>query len=164
MSLKLSCKSYKFLVKSLKFLVKPLKFLVKSLKFLVKSSKFLVKSSKFLAKSLKFLWQETWQETLTIFLPVWPPIKDSRSESWHSAKKIQEVIMEYKLDPTLFCNEKLCFHFAKLLYKYKNYLKIVKREKFCWKFRSKNPVYLLNMHWYFLSYTNKLCSIKFCNA
>ena len=28
----------------------------------------------------------------------------------------------------LFCNEKLCFHFAELLYKYKNYLKTVKRE------------------------------------
>ena len=31
---------------------------------------------------------------------------------------------------TSFRNEKLCFHFAELLYKYKNYLKTAKRQKF----------------------------------
>ena len=39
-----------------------------------------------------------------------PPFstEDSKSESWHSAKKIREVFMDHKSPlPPLFCNEKL---------------------------------------------------------
>ena len=43
--------------------------------------------------------------------------EDSKSESCHSAKTIREVFMYYKSPPPFFCNEKLIFHFPKLLYK-----------------------------------------------
>ena len=33
--------------------------------------------------------------------------EDSKSESWHSAKKIREVFLDYKSPPPLFCTEKL---------------------------------------------------------
>ena len=67
--------------------------------------------------------------------------EDSKSESWHSAKEVRKVFVFRPRH--LFCNEKLCFHLAELLYKYKNNLKSVKREKVFENFARKISFFLI---------------------
>ena len=56
--------------------------------------------------------------------------EDSKSESWHRAKKIREVFLDYKSPPPLFLYRKIVISFRGAVVQIKNYLKTVKGEKF----------------------------------
>ena len=89
--------------------------------------------------------------------------EDSKSESWHSAKKIREVFLDYKSPRHFLLYKNIVISFGGAVVQIKNYLQTVKREKFFRNFAWKSSV-LLNMHSNFVSFTNKRSAIKFCKA